>query len=169
MASGEPVVSTGNYIPTVTLGAAIGEITGGATPAERQIIYAFDASTVEYIDIPCFLRGYDGGGLTLTLVWSAASATSGNVIWSAAIRRFQDDAEDLDTAHTYDYNNASADAAPSALNENSYITITFTNGADMDSWANGEYAIIRIRRFASDAGDTMAGDAYLWSVTGVET
>lgn len=170
MASGERVVTIHSYAPSVTAGASPAELIGGSTQAERIPVYAFDASTVEYLDLLCTLSGYDGGGLTFSLKWGAASATSGNVIWSAAVRRFQDDAEDLDTAHTYDYNNASADAAPSGLNEQSYITVAFTDGADMDSWADGEMAIVRIRRFASDAGDTMAGDAYLWlTVTGVET
>lgn len=145
-------------------------IVGGATPAEHIPAWAFDASSAEYLDFLCRLDGYAGGGLTLTLPWAAASATSGAVVWGAAIRRIQDDAEDLDsTAHSYDFNNASADTAPSALKEVSYPTITFTDGADMDSWASGELAIVRVRRNPADAGDDMAGDAYLLAMVGSET
>lgn len=145
-------------------------IVGGATPAEHVPAWAFDASSIEYLDFLCRLDGYAGGGLTLTLPWAAESATSGNVIWEAAIRAIPDDAEDLDTtAHSYDFNAASADAAPSALKEVSYPTITFTDGSDMDSWASGELAIIRVRRNASSGSDTMSGDAYLLGLVGVET
>lgn len=145
-------------------------IVGASTPAEHIPAWAFDGTTVEYLDFVCRLDGYGGGGLTLTLPWAAQSATSGAVVWGAAIRRIQDDAEDLDsTAHTYDFNDASADTAPSALKEVSYPTITFTDGVDMDSWASGELAVVRVRRNPADAGDNMTGDAYLIAMVGVET
>ena len=75
----------------------------------------------------------------------------------------------MDTSHTYDYSNSSAVAAASASGEVVYDTVTFTDGADMDSWAVGELAIVRVRRFASDAGDTMAGDTQLVSIEIRET
>lgn len=144
-------------------------IAGGSTPAERVPAWAFDPATVEYLDFLCYLNGYDGGGLTIALGFTAG-ATSGNVVWSAAIRRVADDAEDLDTSQTYDYNNASAKAVASASREVAYITITFTNGADMDSLANNEFFILRIRRFATDSGDTLnSNDAELVFVSIKET
>ncbi|MBK7424296.1 MAG: hypothetical protein IPJ48_15125 [Propionivibrio sp.] len=76
-----------------------------------------------------------------------------------------DDVEDIDAAHTYDYNDVD-DTAASASGELSYPTVTFTNGADMDSWAAGEMATVRVRRNASHANDTMAGDAQLVGVLG---
>ena len=79
-----------------------------------------------------------------------------------------DDAEDIDTSQTYDYNDVN-DTAASASGELSYPTITFTNVADMDSWADGEIAIVRVRRNASHANDTMTGDAELWALLGRET
>lgn len=145
-------------------------IVGASTPAEHIPAWAFGASSVEYLDFLCRLDGYTGGGLTLTLPWAAESATSGGVVWGAAIRRIQDDAEDLDTtAHTYDFNDASADTAPSALKEISYPTLTFTDGADMDSWGDGELAIVRVRRNTAAGGDDMAGGAWLLALVGVET
>lgn len=142
--------------------------TGGSTPAERIAVYAFDAGTIEYLDFQCELVGYDGGGLTFTLPWSAASATSGATRWGIAIRAMVDDAEDIDAAHTYDYNDAD-DTAASASGELSYPTITFTDGVDMDSWAVGQLAIVRVRRNATHANDTMTGDAELWDIIGKET
>ncbi len=144
-------------------------IAGGSTPAERVQAWAFDPSTIEYLDFLCFLNGYDGGGLTLIFIWSSG-ATTGNVVWSAAIRRLQDDTEDIDTSQTYDYNNAAADATATASREQAYTTLTFTNGADMDSVANNEAFILRVRRVATDANDTLnSNDAELWGVVIKET
>jgi hypothetical protein len=98
----------------------------------------------------------------------ASSATSGVCRWGAAIRRLNDDAEDLDSAHTYDYNDTD-DTAASASGELSYPTIAFTDGADMDSLADGETFILRVRRNASHANDTMTGDAELLMPVGKET
>lgn len=168
MASGAAVVAIKKVMFPNANAAQPAMRTGGSTPAERVVVYAFDAATIEYIDFLCQLQNYDGGGLTFTLPWSAASATSGVTRWGIAIRAMVDDAEDIDAAHTYDYNDAD-DTAASASGELSYPTITFTNGADMDNWANGQLAIVRVRRNASDANDTMTGDAELWDLSGKET
>ena len=162
MASGSPCILVLNAQSPATTGAAPDVRAGGSSPAERVPIYKFDASTIEYMDFYCQLVSYDGGGLTFSLPWSASSATSGVTRWGVAIRRIADDAEDVDTSQTYDYNDAD-DTAASASGEISVATITFTNGADMDSWTDGEFAIVRVRRNASHANDTMTGDAELWS------
>ena len=144
-------------------------IAGGSTPAERIHAWAFDPSTVEYLDFLCYLNGYDGGGLTIALAFTAG-VTTGNVVWSAAVRRIGDDIEDVDASQTYDYNNASAKAVASASREFAYTTIAFTNGADMDSLGTNEWFILRVRRFASDAGDTLnSNDAELIGVVIKET
>jgi hypothetical protein len=111
---------------------------------------------------------YGGGGLTVRIRWSATSATSNAVRWEAAFRRIDDDAEDVDTSHTYDYNGVTATTA-SASGEVDYTTITFTAGADMDSLAAGESFVLRLRRKADDAADTMTGDAELHAVMVTET
>src|SRR5690242_10044984 len=84
---------------------------GGSTPAERVRVHAFDAATIEYLDLKVMLRGYAGGGLTIDLPWSAASATSGVCRWGVAVRRMQDDTEDIDTSQTYDFNDTDDTAA----------------------------------------------------------
>jgi hypothetical protein len=143
---------------------------GGSTPAETISVLDFDQSTVEYADWKVVLPAtYNGGGLTVTFFFTATTATSGNVIWSAAIRRLVLDSEDVDASQTYDYNDSSATAVSSTNGALKSATVTFTNGADMDSWAAGEPAIVRVRRFASDAGDTLADDAELHAVVIRET
>lgn len=156
-------------MPPATLAPQIGLVTGTSTPVEKITVWDFDASTVEYMDFKCRLEGYNAGGLTFKLPWLSDAATTGDCVWSVGIRAIPDDAEDLNTtAHTYDYNNVT-DTTASAAGEISVATITFTDGADMDSWADGEFAIIRVRRFASDAADTLAGDARLYAISGGET
>jgi hypothetical protein len=90
------------------------------------------------------------------------------VRWGAAFRAVVDDAEDIDAAHTYDFN-YTADTTASLSGEISYPTITFTDGADMDSLAAGQEFVLRITRTPADAADTMTGDAELWGVQGKES
>lgn len=163
MASGNIVGIIGEVVQPAATYATFDTRAGGSTPAEAVPVYDFDDTTVEYLDLYCRLEGYAGGGLTITFDWSATSSTTNNVRWGAAIRAIPDDAEDVDAAHTYAYNDASDDAAPSAAGERSRVSITFTDGADMDSLADGESFILRIRRTA--ATSNMSGDAELWHWT----
>lgn len=148
--------------------ATIDTRAGGSAPAEALVVHDFDAAAIEYLDFLCQLKGYGGGGLTLTLPWAATSATTGTVRWGAAIRRLQDDAEDIDAAHTYDFNSVD-DVAPTLSGEIVYPTVAFTHGADMDSWADGELAIVRVRREADHVNDDMVGDSELLGLVGRET
>jgi hypothetical protein len=161
VASGAVVGIVLAEMPPATLMPQLATRTGGSTPAERILVYSFDAATIEYMDFLVYLSGYAGGGLTCTLGWSATSATTNVTRWEIAFRRMADDAEDVDTSQTYDYNAVDATTA-NVSGEIAYDTIAFTSGADMDSWANNEYAIMRVSRNAAHANDTMAGDAELW-------
>jgi hypothetical protein len=165
MASGENVVKILKAMPPATLAATIDYRTGGSAPNEQYMVWDFDHTVVEYMDFLCFLDGYDGGGLTFTLPWSADGVAVGNVVWEIGIRAIPDDAEDVDGAHAYAYN-AVTDTAPSVDGEVVYPTISFTDGVDMDSWADGELAIVRVRR---NGGTMNANDAELWAVIGNET
>jgi hypothetical protein len=166
------VVQVNAITPPATVFAAYGVRVGGSTPAEQVPYYSFDAAADNYLDYYCRLVGYGGGGLTFSLTWMAATATTGGVLWALAIRRIGDDIEDLDTAQTYDYNEI-RDVCASASGELSYCTITFTSGVDMDSLVNNETFILRLRRRGSDntatTGDDMAGAAQLFDVIGTET
>jgi len=168
MASGDTVVLILQETPPGSLNALNDFRPGGSTPAETVPVLDFDAATAWYYDFKCFLAGYDDGGLTFTLPWSASTATSGQTRWEIAIRRIEDDAEDIDSAHTYIYNGVS-DTAPSASGEVSYPTIAFTDGPDMDDWEEGEMAIVRVRRDPDHGDDNMTGDAELWGLIGKET
>jgi len=114
---------------------------------------------------------YAGGGLTVTLVWAATSATSGTVSWDVSIESNTDDADDLDTDSFASANNSGAVTAPSATGEFAYDNVTFTDGADMDSLAAGESFRLKVTRDAdgTTATDNMAGDAELLRVIVKET
>lgn len=170
MASGQPVVQIVRELQPVTTGAIPVTFVGTSTPAERFFGWRFDDAANAFMDYLIRLQGYAGGGLTIQLAHVPLTGTPGNAVRiSAAIRRIQDDAEDLDTtAHTYDYNAATLTTA-SALGEVAYDTIAFTNGVDMDSLAEGELGVLRIRREPADAADTLAGNWLLLAVSGIET
>jgi hypothetical protein len=170
MASGDTVVKLLKAMPIPTSSGAYPlTLTGGSTVAEKVQVFVFPGADA-YCDFLCQLEGYDAGGLTFKLRWST-TVTANNAVWQLAIRRFQDDAEAIGSAHTYDYNTVTG-AAPSAVGELSYDNITFTNGADMDSVADGEMFILRLRADESHASDTLTATTprYLWGwPIGVET
>ena len=161
MASGDIVVAVVDVLPPATLAATPAVRAGGSTPAESVLVWSFPTDSSAYLDFKCLLQGYDGGGLTFTLPWSAASASADEVRWEMAIRALPDDAEDIDVSHTYVYNGVT-DTCASASGELSYPTIAFTHGPDMDSWADGQLGIVRLYRDHDHAADIMAGNAELW-------
>ncbi len=169
MATTDVVGYIEEVVGPATLFATPGARVGGSTPNELVAFWAFDDTAAEYLDFHGVLKNYGGGGITVEVKWMAATATTGDVLWGGAFQRLNDDAQDVDTSFTYDYNNAAAATAPSASGENSYDTITFTNGADMDSTANNEEFIFRLRRLPTDGADTMVGDAQMVSLVIRET
>jgi len=132
----------------------------------------FDATTDEEAVFSGYLpENYDGGGLTITIIWMASSATSGDVVWQVAIESHTDDADDLDSDSFAAFNGSGAVTAPSASGEPGYDNVTFTTGADMDSLAKDESFRLKVRRDADDtsATDNMSGDAELTKVVVKET
>lgn len=169
MASGDSVVQVLKAMPAGGSAATIDMRAGGSTPAESIQVWDFDASATEVMDWLCKLEGYGGNGLTFTTPWMASSATNGTARLGLAIRRLNAESEDVDTAHTYVYNQTD-DKAPSTNGQVAYPTITFSNGADMDSWTEGELAIVRFRRsVGTSSPDDMTGDLELIDILGLET
>ena len=154
-------------MPPSANAATIDYRAGGSTPAEQFQVWDFDDTAAEYMDFKCRLLGYGGGGLTFNIAWSSEDQTSGACQWEIAIRRIASDAEDIDTSHSYVFNTVS-DTTASATGELIYSTIAFTDGADMDSWADGEMAIVRVRR-NPDGTDTLINDAEFHALFGKET
>ena len=127
------------------------------------LVLDFDASTDESAQFPGFMpRHYDGGGLTVTIGWMATSATTNDCIWNVAFKSVSDDADDLDSKAFAAVNAVTATCA-SASGEVDYATVTFTDGADMDSVAAGEYFRLKVLRDAdgTTSTDNMTGDMEL--------
>lgn len=170
MASGQVVAFVYQTTPPATLYATPGRRAGASSPAENVPVWSFDGTVqTEYLDFyGQMTSSYSSGGITVQIKWSALTATTGSARWEAAFRRVADDAEDLDVAQTYDYNGVTSTTA-NVAGEVKYATITFTNGADMDSVVAGDMFVLRVRRVHSDAGDTIAEDCQLHYIVIQET
>lgn len=113
-------------------------------------------------------RHYDGGGVTVMLVWMADGVVVNEVVWDAQFERHADDAFDLDGDGFAAVQSVTA-TAPSVDGEVSYDDIAFTNGAEMDSLAAGESFRLKIRRDADNGADDLDADAQLLRVEIRET
>jgi hypothetical protein len=110
---------------------------------------------------------YANGGLTVDIYVSATSATSGNMRWDAQIENLDDQDKDSDGF-------ASAQsvtcAASGTSGKTTVCTITFTDGAQMDSVDDGDEFRLKITRDANHGtDDTMTGDAEISAVSARET
>lgn len=127
------------------------------------LVADYDDGTDESLEFAGFMpRHYGGGGITVTVGWMATSATSGTISLDVGFKSVTDDADDLDTKSFAAVNNANPTTA-SASGEVDYATITFTDGADMDSIAAGEYFRMIVTRDAdgTTSTDDLSGDMEL--------
>lgn len=152
--------------------ARIGPSTNMATFDTRNghLVLEFDpGATAESADFEGILpANYSGLGITVTIVWMADVATSGDVVWGASFER-HDTALDMDSDSFAAEKTATA-TAPGTTGFPAYTTISFANGSEIDSLSVGESFRLRIRRVSSDAADTMnSNDAQLVCVYGTET
>jgi hypothetical protein len=146
--------------------------TGYATFDTRNSIPVldFDAASDEDAVFGAVLpRFYGGGGITATLYWLASSAVAGDVIWNAAFERNHANGDDLDADSFATAQAAAATTANGTSGKVITSTITFTDGAQIDSLAAGEAFRLKVTRDANAGGDTMAGDAELLMVELKET
>jgi hypothetical protein len=114
-------------------------------------------------------RNYSGNGITLTLVWMAASATSGNARWLCDWERLQNNTTNAGS-DAFDGADAQAvnSAAPGTSGIVTYQTLAFTN-AQIGGLMAGEAFRLRVKRNGSNGGDTMTGNAQLLRVEVKET
>lgn len=112
---------------------------------------------------------YAGGGLTVDIMFAMTSATNGDVVWCAQFERIGIGNQSIGS----DGFASEKSAVVSVYSiEASYVkqaTLTFTDGAEMDSIVSGEPFRIRVYRDADNAYDTATGDAELVAVHVKET
>jgi hypothetical protein len=96
VASGQTLLSfeaADGHPPNVAIPAATPDVRNG------HPVLDFSDAVQEQIDFEGFLpRHYGGGGITVSVVWTATTAVTGTVQWAAAFER-HDPATDLDTDH----------------------------------------------------------------------
>lgn len=156
--------------PPSTLYAPFGFALGGSTPVEALLVCLFDPSTVWYQDFEFILPpNYAGGGLTFVVEFSAETDNNSahQVVWGIALRRI-DSAETFSSSHSYSYQTVT-ETIPNATDKSKTASITMTHGAQMDSLAAGERAVLRIKRIATDGSDDCTGNVRLHSIQVKET
>lgn len=127
-------------------------------------VLAFDASTAETCYWTFVAPQGLTGGLSATVTYMMASATSGKVDFTGAIEAVTTgDALDLDATTSIDTANAiTAPTVPGTAGYMQQFTITLTNA---DSLAAADYARFVLVRDATDGtNDTAAGDCYVLAV-----
>lgn len=98
-----------------------------------------------------------GSGLIVRIVWIAASATSGNVVWKVEVER-------CNTQITSDSFDTSASATTATSGTNAVPNVTSITLTTIDGVTAGDAFRLRITRDSSNASDTMTGNAQLIAV-----
>ena len=112
---------------------------------------------------------YGGGGVTLSILWTADGIASGNVIWDAQWELIDPNVLDIDADSFAAVQSTAAIAVPATDGFAKETTISFTNGAQMDSVAASTWYRLKVRRDANHASDTAAADVQILAVLAKET
>lgn len=99
-------------------------------------------------------------GITVRIVWTATSATTGDVIWATAFERGNTDldADSFATAIT------GASATTNATSGIATTTAIDHGAAEIDGLTTGDLFRLKVTRDADNASDTMTGDAEVIAV-----
>lgn len=140
---------------------------GQGTRNEHPIL-EFDAAADETIRFAGWLpANYAGGGITVTVVWAAASATSGNVVWNGAFEALADGGTDIDS-DSFAAAQSVTVGAPGTSGVLDYADIAFTD-AQIDGLVADTAFRFELTRDADNGSDTMTGDAQVLRVILTET
>lgn len=137
-----------------------GEANGTSTsiPTRRgtfaSVLRFPDTGAIHYWPIPP-MDAYGGGGLTTKMRIGFATATSGTAIFGVRFLRSINSSTDLDTAAFSATQNTATATAPSSSGQYVEITITHTDGTQIDSLTTGSQGWIEVER----TGGTASGDA----------
>lgn len=123
----------------------------------------FDAGTNESVIFTGVMpQHYAGGGVDVILHVAFSSATSGDSDWDVEWELIGVGDQDIDSDGFAAANSTDNTAVPGTAGHVQQITVSFTDGADMDSVLVGDLFRLRVTRDA--ASDTAAGDAELLAV-----
>lgn len=124
---------------------------------------AFDASTEEAAFVRFRASHYGSGNLTVDFDWYADTATSGAVVWGAAIAAITPgDSQDVET----DSLATAATTTTSHLGTTGQqLHRTSVTVSSLDSLAADDHVAMWFYRDADNGSDTMTGDAILVGLT----
>jgi len=126
--------------------------------------FSFDAGVNEFLQVLWRATSYGSGNVTVKVAWYADTASTGDVVWGARMAAItaNADTQDVET-DTLATENTVTDTHLGTVGQRLHeVDLTLSN---LDAVAAGDYCVLQLRRFATDAGDTMAGDAQMVSVT----
>lgn len=134
----------------------------------NHLLLDFDDTTNESAVFSGIMpRNYASNGVTVYIHYVMTSATTNTVDWDIAFERIGDQQLDIDADSFAAVNSVDNTTVPGVSGNVDIVTITFTEGADMDSIAVGESFRLKITRDA--VNDDASGDAELVSIEIKET
>ena|SRR3990167_384831 len=133
-----------------------------------HVVLDFDPTTNESAVFSAIMpRNYAGGGITVYIHYAMTSAEADTVDWDVAFERIGDGLLDIDGDSFAAVNSVDNTTVPGTTGLVDIVSVTFTDGADMDSVAVGEAFRLQIIRDA--ISDDAGGDAELVIVEIKET
>ena len=133
-----------------------------------HVVLDFDPTTNESAVFSAIMpRNYAGGGITVYIHYAMTSAEADTVDWDVAFERIGDGLLDIDGDSFAAVNSVDNTTVPGTTGLVDIVSVTFTDGADMDSVAVGEAFRLQITRDA--VSDDAGGDAELVMVEIKET
>ena len=129
-------------------------------------VLAYDdgaASTAEAAFWDFIANSYGSGNLTVAILWYADTASSGDVVWGAAIKAITPDTDTQDV-ETDAFATASTvtDSHLGTTGQRLHkATITVSN---LDSLAASDHVQLKLYRDADSGADTMSGDAHVQKI-----
>lgn len=125
---------------------------------------SFDAATDEecFWQIP-YAPTYGSGNITVKVRWYGDTATSGNVVWAAAVACITPETDSTDVEA--DSWGTAATVTDSHLGTTAHrIMEASITVSSLDSITTGDLLFLRLYRDADNASDTMSGDAQVVGV-----
>lgn len=124
---------------------------------------AFDAAADEFAYWKLIAQNYGSGNLTVNIEWYADTASSGDVIFDAAIAAItpNTDSQDVETKAFATVNSVTDTHLGTTGQRLHLCTITISN---LDSLAADDVVWFRLSRDANNGSDTMTGDAIVVAV-----
>lgn len=119
---------------------------------------AFDAATLESVFFRLRAVRYGSGNLTVDLDWYADTASTGAVVWGAAIAAISPNADTQDT-ETDALATASTATTTHLGTTGQRLHRTTVTVSNLDSLAADDHVVLQIYRDAANGSDTLTGDA----------